>query len=492
EPDLVAEAYIHVLDTFSVPSSDLPGIKAYKAGWINMVFFATLDLLRCEALLRLSCDRTVIPAGVVLGWAHEGSTGWEFDCGFRHAWEPPQGFTEAYLGGTCSDPARLYRDEVEAILAAYSPPEPPATPPTSGGHKVPPKIKKCLSGQLRVGNRCISVIAPGKKIPDKWRDEWRFRDPKEPLWNPPDYSRTRLDKIYQVDEIELYGDGLLHIADVLGYDADATAAEIRNIVKDGGGKANVLVIAADEVKNVEGYLPASSASPSDQILLTADATGRVIATGRVAAVHSAREVSTLAPQISEAVATAASAASETGRLRVDFTAEIAGVTSNMVTMEASLGLLQSDLGAIRGTSADYAVTLHRLLTLEQQLGRVDVVAERVAKLEGKALAQAGDLGAKTYTVDVANQMAEYAQTATQAMLSIDQPDNKHLVEYVAEVERKQGELELAVRGGDPESVAGATVELLDSMRTMIGGAGVASSDKRKLDAQFRAMKGLLG
>jgi uncharacterized repeat protein (TIGR01451 family) len=38
-------------------------------------------------------------AGVVLGWVHQVGGFWFFDCNYRHAWEPPRGFSQAFFGG---------------------------------------------------------------------------------------------------------------------------------------------------------------------------------------------------------------------------------------------------------------------------------------------------------------------------------------------------------------------------------------------------------
>ncbi len=122
---LVSAALIAKLQATDMAAGDLPGVKGYKCGWLNMVLFATLDLLRCEALCALLDDKTTTRNGVVLGWLHQETTGWFFDCSYRHDWEPPRGFTEAFLGGTCSDPCALYRAEVEGLLGSYAPPDPP-------------------------------------------------------------------------------------------------------------------------------------------------------------------------------------------------------------------------------------------------------------------------------------------------------------------------------------------------------------------------------
>ena len=69
-PDLVPEASIAVLDSFSIEPGDIPGAKGYKAGWVNMVLFAALDLLRARALFGLdACTLRARPA-----WCSVGST----------------------------------------------------------------------------------------------------------------------------------------------------------------------------------------------------------------------------------------------------------------------------------------------------------------------------------------------------------------------------------------------------------------------------------
>src|SRR5215472_9145154 len=65
-PGLIAD-----LQATSIAASDSPGIQGYKCGWLNLVLFATLDLLRVEALLKVGCDRSTTRAGVVLGWVNQ-------------------------------------------------------------------------------------------------------------------------------------------------------------------------------------------------------------------------------------------------------------------------------------------------------------------------------------------------------------------------------------------------------------------------------------
>ena len=152
-PDLIAD-----LQATSIADGDSPGIRGYKCGWLNLVLFATLDLLRVEALLKVGCDRSTARAGVVLGWVNQVGGNWVFDCSHRHAWEPPRGFTEALLGGTCTDPAALAREALEALLAGYEPPDPVPT-----GQVDPPV--SCPKGSIRIRGKCYPIFYPPPEGP---------------------------------------------------------------------------------------------------------------------------------------------------------------------------------------------------------------------------------------------------------------------------------------------------------------------------------------
>jgi hypothetical protein len=197
-------------------------------------------------------------------------------------------------------------------------------------------------------------------------------------------------------------------------------------------------------------------------------------------------------KVEQARTDAAVATKTASDLSHQFTEGMNQLGGTVMTLQGTVGELGKQFGMLQGSSADHAVLLHRVETLEAQGQRMEVIGERVSKLEGKALAQVGDLGVKTYTTDVGNGIAEFAQTALQALKTIEQPRSGNFKEQLAAVERSQAELELAVRTGDPTTIAETTVGLLDTMRTVIGGAGADASTKRKLDAQFRQMQGLLG
>src|SRR5215469_14378455 len=81
----VSHDLIAGLQTRSIDPGNSPGIQGYKCGWLNLVLFATLDLLRVEALLNVGCDRSTTRAGVVLGWVNQVGASWVFDCSYRHA-----------------------------------------------------------------------------------------------------------------------------------------------------------------------------------------------------------------------------------------------------------------------------------------------------------------------------------------------------------------------------------------------------------------------
>jgi hypothetical protein len=489
-PSFVSDALIDALQATSIAASDLAGVKGYKAGWLNLVLFATLDLLRADALLRLAALRDATPPGVVLGWARQVSGAWVFECGYRHAWEPPRGFTEAFLGGTCSDPLGAYRDQVEGLLAGYAPPDPPATPPSGGGGIGP--IIFCLKGTIRVGNKCVLPPDPPVVIPDKWRNWWLDLDPKVPVWNPPPYDYIDIvEDLYEIEKRNVFDDGVLGLGEVLGFDKDDVAGTLADEIRRHGGTPDILITDAAGLKELDGYMPASAASPSDRIVVVADDIGRVTATGRVAAVHSAKQVGTIVPKAELALDQADAAVAQVLDLSGDVQASLGAMDGKLGTFEQSLGGLKVEFQAFRGGEFDQSGYGVRLGAIEQQVQKLDAVGERVALLEGRIGVRQVE-GVKTIDVDVATGIAEFTRTAVELMRTIPDAENRNLKRYIAAVQRSQADFEMAVAGGGPADLGMATVDLLDTMRTMVKASGADPELGRNLDTQFRELKERFG
>ncbi|MGN8551952.1 UNVERIFIED_CONTAM: hypothetical protein OHV15_05145 [Microbacterium sp. SLM126] len=489
-PSFVSDALINQLEGTSIAASDLAGVKGYKAGWINLVLFATLDLLRAEALLRIAALRDATPPGVVLGWVHQVSGAWVFDCAYRHAWEPPRGFTEAFLGGTCSDPLGAFRDQVEGLLAGYAPPDPPTTPPSGGGGVGP--LDFCKKGKYWIGHKCLLPLDPPVLIPDKWRDWWVNIDPKVPVWNPPPIDYVDLvEDIYEIEKRNVFEDGVLGFGGVLGFDKDAVAVKIADEILVRGGTPDILVTDAAGLKGLDGYMPAGAASPSDRIVVVADETGRVVATGRVAAVHTAKQIGTIVPQAEAALGKADAAVAQVTSLSGSVAVSLDVMDGKLGTFEQSLGGLQGEFLAFRGGEFDLSGYGVRLGSLEQRIERVDNVGERLAVLEGRVGTRQFEGGVRTIDTDIAAGIAEFTRTAVDLM-STTEAQNPNFQRYISAVQRSQADFEVAVAGGTPADLGMATVDLLDTMRTMVKASGVEPELGRKLDVQFREIKGRFG
>ncbi|RHW23366.1 hypothetical protein D0Z08_30210 [Nocardioides immobilis] len=463
---LVSATLIAKLQATDMAAGDLPGVKGYKCGWLNMVLFATLDLLRCEALCALLDDKTTKRNGVVLGWLHQETAGWVFDCSYRHHWEPPRGFTEAFLGGTCSDPCALYREEVEGLLGSYAPPDPP--PAGGGGTVHPPHY--CKHHKL-LWKDCLVVTFPPKKIDPDWKKYWvrpKDFDPRGPIWNPPIKYDPQV--IYEIDPIDTLEDGFLHGGDLLGHPADEVSKVLTDSVKELGGKATIKVVKDAELSKLDGYLPSTGFSPSDVMVLTVDGAGHVIGTGRISALHTTREMGAALPRAVEAADTATTAA--------------AGIAQTVKGFEAQVGEFDNQMKTLSGD----------VKSLDEQFKGITTLNERVIKLEGgfQVITRTREPGLTAgFDVDFARGIAEFAGTTVEAMRSLGQVGNRNFERYTAAAAHAQAELDLSVATGEPAALTVATLEVLDTMRTMVKAAGVDPSTGRALDAKLRGLRGMV-
>jgi hypothetical protein len=460
---LVNPALITALQATSIGASDLPGTKGYKCGWINMVLFAALDLLRCEALMELACDRSTTRPGVVLGWVHQVSSTWQFDCAYRHAWEPPRGFTETYLGGTCTDPCGVYRDALEGLLAGYAPPDPP--PPGGGG--VPP-VTYCPNGLMRVGDKCVNIYYPPPDIPDYWIDVWII-DPLGPIWNPPDVFNPST--IYEIDDWNYFGDGVISGVDLVGQPGVDVKTVLDVFIEGKGVTPTILMGTATEVRGMSGYLPSGGFSPSDTIVLTLDGAGAVIATGRVSAARNTREVGAALPAAMTAVADAKGAVAEVKGLASTLSEGFSKLHEEFAGFDSKIGGLIND--RVSG----------QLLTL----------TSRVSTVEGAitVLGKSGGLRADTapgLDKDFGEGVLEFTQTAVAAMKTLTGVQNRNFTKYVAATERAQAKFDIAMATDNPAEIGATTIELLDTVRTMVKASGVDAGLGRQLDVQFRAVQ----
>lgn len=493
---LVDSGLLATLAGIQIESADLPGERGYKAGFLNQVLFAALDLLRCQALMAVSCDRTTARPGVALGWVVQSGGAWQWHCEYRHAWEPPRGLTSALLGGSCSDPCRVHRDHLEGLLATYVEPQPPATPPSGGGTVEPGDFVYCPHGMIRVGNRCINVIEPPVVIPDKWAEPWVI-DPLGPIWNPP--VETNPWEVYEIDPLDYLGSGVLNVLPALGLSATEVEAALADRITDVGGTPNISILTMDEASGLAGYGPASAVSPADQVVLVADATGRVVATGRVSAARTARAVGT---QLPAAIAKADTALEATTGLRADL-AEVGAGLGEVRTDVMELQGFTQDMGSWRagvdGSIAGLPGKVERLV--DERMGpQVTDIQRRVATMEGAIDILRSTGGGRVVTAPsraglgtpFAEGMIEYVETLNAGLRTLVNADNAdRLGRYVEDVTRAGAKLEVAIAAGEPRQLEEAALEVLDTMRTAIKSAGVPADVGRQVDAQFRMMRDII-
>lgn len=487
----IAAGLVAKLQGVSIGAGDLAGVKGYACGWLNMVLFASLDLLRCEGLYDLACDRMSARNGVVLGWVHQAGGDWVFDCAHRHAWEPPRGFTEAFLGGTCSDPCKLYRDRLEGLIASYAPPD----PPLPGGGGPGPKVDYCSHVELTKG-KCWPIYYPPKEVPDDWHYHWEdpvLIDPKTPVWRPPEEFDPSV--IYQYDGYDHYADGFLHGGGLLGYSVQEASQVLTATGAGTGVTPNVVIKQAGEVSALSGYAPSEGWSPSDTMVLVVGADNTVIATGRVSALQTSREISTALPTAVAAAQRATTAADGIEATVSGFEAKVGTFDQQMKTYSEGLDSLTGEFAVYSGGKFDQPSIEHRLSDLETSLQKVATFGDRVSKLEGSVGVLSGlqKVGIRsTYDTGVARGISAFAKTTVVAMKSLGQVEDKNFQLYTASAERAQAELDLAVAAEDPAAITVATLGVLDTVRTMVKASGADAGTGRELDAQMRDLQGLIG
>lgn len=506
---LIDPALITVLQGTSIASSDLPGVRGYKAGFINQVLFATLDLLRCRALMATSCDRSTPRPGVVLGHLVQAGGTWAWDCTYRHAWEPPRGLSQALIGGGCDGPCGLYADALEALIAGYAPPDPP--PPDDDDDDGPVIVFPwCPHGMVLVGGQCVNIYYPPPQIPPYWIEEWLI-DPRDPLVNPPflhDHIDRIVEDVYDHHRWDYLGAGTITTLPALGRNAEAMAAQLSDQIRDHAGTPNVKVVTAAQAAATSGYEPGGTMNLADTVLLTADAQGHVVATGRVPAAHTARQVGVELPAAAEAATRALGVAEAQQAGIAEVTERVGAVSQQMgglVEEVAGLAQFSQETGQWRGQVDGVLAGMDAVIagTVDKALGgNLQDIQVRLATAEGAigVLSKggggpggaAGGFGQRL-DQDFAHGMTEFAETVIDGLSGlVDEKNEKTLGRYVGEMSRASAKLEVVAAGGDPIDIGDAAVALLGTMRTAVKSAGVDDAIRKQLDAQFNVVKGMLG
>ena len=291
------------LTSVAIDATDLPAIQGFKAGFLNQVLFAALDLLRCEALTATACLRDEDPPGVALGWLRQsGTTTWEWDCDFRHAWEPPNGLTMAFIGGRCENACDLYVDRLEGMILSFEVPVVPAPedPPDTGGVE-PGDFDICKHpryGRSRYGTYIIDyfdcpwVVVPPYEVKIDWGKHYL----DDSRINPGNVDPVGPEVIYEIDQPDWAEAGRLGLEKVIGKKADTVADVLKTVKTDEGYGPDVVVVTADDVREMDGYMPATTVSIADSFVLTEDAMGKVVGVGVVPATKAIRSAPSEIPR----------------------------------------------------------------------------------------------------------------------------------------------------------------------------------------------------
>lgn len=333
------------LADLSLESRDLPAIRAFKAAFLNRVLFATLDYLRCEALMRVTCLRASETPGVALGWVHQVGGTWRWECSHAHHWEPPRGLSLAVLGATCENPCGIYLERVQSLIDNFAVPvaPEPEDPPSSGGGR-PGDYDVCNPRKKVIYRWCEDLYFPPEVIPEDWPELFEGRDfPPDPGWIDP----VPPEVLYGVERTDWMEAGSIDLSPAWGGEAEAVQGALTEVVTGLDVEPNVVVGTGAEVSAMEGYVPSGAVSAADTIVITADAQGKVVATGHVPATRSVRNVGTVMPRVTEAANTAVAATERIGE-------DLGALGARVETFQGELGALGSTLLELQDFRADTA------------------------------------------------------------------------------------------------------------------------------------------
>ncbi len=286
---LVSAAAIAKLTGLTMAGADTPAIKNLKAGFLNEVLFGTLELLRCEALTSAACFRNPARPGVALGWVRQVGTSWEWDCAYRHDWEPARGLSMALIGGACGDPCAIARAHLESLITTFELPPPPA--PTTPPETFPPVVcwERDRFGRLR---KCDDVYVLDPVIDKNWLEREGFLDHVK-VW--PQYVPREPTK-----EDLLGNPSVLVLNEAFGRKASVVLPVLEASIEEHGFTPNVTILPVAEARNVSGYVAATGAGVTDRMVLGINADGIVTETGFVPSVFATQDVMSTVPSLTAA------------------------------------------------------------------------------------------------------------------------------------------------------------------------------------------------
>ncbi len=476
---------------------DLPAIQGFKAGFLNQVFFAALDLLRCERLTAAGCVSGDGSVGVALGWAHDVQGDWAWDCEFRHDWQVPTGISLALIGGRCADPCDLYRDQLNAMILAFAVPvvPPKDAPPKDGGGDFSICLDRGRGPYYSYISKydCPWVYVPPQKIPPDWREKW-----VKPKYPPgPIYEDRPIYDIYEIEKPDITEAGIIGLEDAVGRKAENVVENLGQVLKDKGNTSEIQVVTQNQVEKVDGYRPGLIISAADTVVLTQDALGKVVGVGSIPATTAIRSVAVEMPKATAAAGraevTAKSALDATGALGTSLAAVNQQVTA-FGTFQASILSWQSATDVRLGGLSNEIQTkaLAAVNDLQVRVGgqveeRVGVAVETFrAGLLDQVRAEIATAGG-AIRADAGHDL----QIATDALRKEAKEDQAGLVAQVGGLNQQvaglSGQVQVIGRVATPGDVVAPrrafdadVVGVLDQMRTSIQAAATpAQADKVK-------------
>lgn len=324
------------LASMKLESSDLPVVKAYKAGFLNQVLFATLDLLRFESLMSTVAIRDTAKPGVALGWLHQTGGTWEWDCSFRHEWDPPTGLTLALVGGSCSDPGRPWLQRLEMLIDTF---ELPPIPAPNDPPKNPGPVRVCKKYGQFFDPDCHIVVFPPPKLDPDWYEPWL--EPQDPFVFPPPWFDPIPDThVYHIDPADTLDVGVIDLLATFGAKVDDAKTVVADAVVNQGLSPAVDVAHISTVQTIEGFQHSGAAGAGDRIVLLHDDMGKIVATGRIPAAQMTRDLTTALPA---AVADASTAHTLATGLKTD----VDGLQQSFDGMTVTIGKFSDDIDGLQ-------------------------------------------------------------------------------------------------------------------------------------------------
>ena len=355
------------------------------------------------------------------------------------------------------------------------------------------KPEYCPESAIRVKGECVHVFYPPKNLPDKWATNWKI-DARGPIWYPPHEVKWKEPwKIYELEGWNTFGDGVIGATGFVGSKSDEVAGVLTTFIKERGGVPDIQVVDVGALEHIGGYQPSGGFSPSDTIVLTADAKGNVIATGRVPAARNTRNVGAALPAAVSAAADAKGAAIELRGLTETVKGQVAALDTRFTGLKGDFTTLQGEFQSYKGGTFDASGYGVRIMTMERQLVQLEDVKGRMSSVEGKVdvLQKIPFRGTTGIDSDLGRGIAEFARTTVAAMRSLPDVQNRTFQRHATAAEKAGADLEAALAADNPQIVTDATLALLSTIRTLVKASGVGAEHGRRLDSQLRSLSGLI-